>query len=157
MITIRNIKISDLKHLRKLIKDCHPLGFHTLYTYWVLAYHFKELTFVAEENGNLVGYISGLESKRFKNTWFIWQIGVIPSFRGSGLSQKLLKHFFEKAKENYIRYIQVTIDPNNLASLKCFKRFVRKSNFQMNKIDELHLIDEFEKHETYEDIYVIEI
>ena len=157
MITIRNIELSDLKHIRKLIKICHPLGFHTLYTYWVLAYHFQDLTFVAEENNNLVGYISGIESKQFKNTWFIWQIGVIPLFRGSGLSQNLLNHFFKKAKKNRIRYVQVTIDPNNTPSLKCFKKFVENSKFKMSKIDEMHIIDEFERYETYEDIYVIEI
>ena len=155
MIIIRNIKICDLKNIRELIKKCFPLDFHTLYTYWVLAYHFQEFCFVAEKKNELIGYISGLVSNRKDNTAFIWQIGVTPEYRGTGLSQKLLYHFFDSVQKNHIKYVQVSIDPKNIASLKCFRKFVQATNRTMRKIDELHLKDVFEEFETYEDIYEI--
>ena len=152
---IRQVVEHDLKKIRAFVKANHPLGFHTLYTYWVLYSQFKQLWHVCEINNNLVGFISGIKSLSENSTALIWQIGVERDMRGKGISKMLIDEFIKSCKSLDIEYGLVTIDPQNKASLGLFESyFLNHSNFEI--YGNLSLNDEFGLDE-YEEIYKFKI
>jgi len=158
MITIHKIKLKDLEHIRDFIKKCKPLGFHTLYTYWVLAYHCNDFCFVArEENDEIIGFISAIVSQKHKNSIFLWQIGVLQKYRSTGLSHQLIDKLFQISSEKGFKSIQLSIDPDNKASFNLFKKYAESINKNLVKIDNLRLSDKFSDYIEYEDIYQIVI
>jgi L-2,4-diaminobutyric acid acetyltransferase len=154
---IRNIQPEDLSKIRPLIKKCKPLGFHTLYTYWVLNYHFNDLFLISEEDSGINGIISGLLSGTKTKTAFIWQIGVDPDFRGRGISQMLIREFCKKALQLGAETIQLSIDPQNTASLNAFKKYAGSINKKLRKIDTLELYDDYSDHPDTEAVFSLEI
>ncbi|MDC7239177.1 MAG: GNAT family N-acetyltransferase [Spirochaetales bacterium] len=152
---IRNIKKSDLPEIRKLVAACHPLGFHTLYTYWVLQHHFGDLCFVSEEEGRLAGLITGLVSGSEGDTAFLWQIGVRPDFQGQGIAGHLVDCFASAVRNKGLGRIQLSIDPENPVSIKTFESFARKEGLVFRKIERISLSDEFSDYPEEEDLYEI--
>jgi len=147
MVVIRNIKEQDLKKIRSLVKECYPLGFHTLYTYWVISYYFSSLTFVLEDEGTIVGFISGIMSVDKPATAFIWQIGLKSSYRNKGYAQALIDKFVTSAQSLGASKVQFTIDPENTASLKAFHKYANKRGFKIEKKGILRLKDKFSEKE----------
>jgi len=150
---IRPIKQQDLSEIRSLVKGCAPLGFHSLYSYWVLNYHFNDLFLVAEEEHELTGFICGLISGRDPDTAFIWQIGVHNRCRGRGVSQKLIGEFFNRAQGRGIKTFLVSIDRANSASLAAFRKYADSIDRKWTKIDSLSLEDSFSEHPDQEDLF----
>ncbi len=148
---IRCIEEKDLPQIRDFVSSCPPLGVHTLYTYWVLLHCFGDLCFISEEEGRINGIITGVASAQEPDCAFLWQIGIAGSERGKGLSRKLIESFFEAAGQKGIRRIQLTIDPENTASLKTFRRW----GGELRKIDSISLFDQFSKESENEDLYEI--
>ena len=155
---IHNIQLNDLEYIRAFIKKCDFLGVQSLYTYWILAYHFSDFCFVAkEEHNEIVGFISAINSKKYRNSIFLFQIGILQKYRSTGLSHQLVDKLFKISLEKGFTKIQLSIDPDNKASLKFFKKYAKSINRTLLKIDNLKLNDEFSNHIEYEDIYEIEL
>jgi ribosomal protein S18 acetylase RimI-like enzyme len=56
--------------------------------------HFRDSSFVAEEEGELAGFLCGFRSQTFENEAYIHFVGVDPGRRGSGLGRQLYERFF---------------------------------------------------------------
>jgi len=56
--------------------------------------HFRDTSFVAEEDGELAGFLCGFRSQTFADEAYCHFVGVDPSRRGSGLGRTLYEHFF---------------------------------------------------------------
>jgi GNAT superfamily N-acetyltransferase len=66
--------------------------------------------FVAESDGQLVGYVSGLKMDQFyrQSRWFeIDNLGVIEALRGQGIGKQLLNHAFTFAKDHGYQKVHV--------------------------------------------------
>jgi L-2,4-diaminobutyric acid acetyltransferase len=96
---IRTCTPGDIQQVRHFVGQCKPLGVHTGYTYWVLFHNFSETCFVIEEEGKIVGYVSGMKSGTLPDVFFVWQIGVAEEMRGKGYSYLLLEEILEAAKK----------------------------------------------------------
>ncbi|MGB1799832.1 MAG: GNAT family N-acetyltransferase [Gammaproteobacteria bacterium] len=155
-MNIRHVTEEDLGKIRAFVKDNPPLGFHTLYTYWVLYSQFGRLWHICEENGNIVGFISGIKSVSEPSTVLIWQIGVSKNIRGKGVSTALIDEFLSSCKQLGIENGLVTIDPSNKVSLGLFQSYFNKYS-SFNVCGSLSLSDEFCKDDEYEDIYTFKI
>jgi hypothetical protein len=59
----------DSETLFNLAKNNPPLDVHTPYTYWVIAKYFSDTSFILEQNGVPIGFITALETPEFI---FIW-------------------------------------------------------------------------------------
>jgi len=151
-MTIRQASESDLSKIRAFVKKNPPLGFHSLYTYWVLCSQFNKLWFVFEEDKEILGFIAGVKNLSSVPTALIWQIGVDERMRGEGVSRQLIDAFLASCRELHIEKGLVTIDPENKSSLGLFQSyFTKHSNFE--RCGSLDLSDEFSEVNEYEDIY----
>jgi ribosomal protein S18 acetylase RimI-like enzyme len=56
--------------------------------------HFRQTSFVAEDNGNLVGFLTGFISQTFPEEAYIHFAGVHPEFRRRSVGRALYERFF---------------------------------------------------------------
>ena len=154
---IRTVTDTDLPRIREFITRCEPLGFHTLFTYWVLGSHFTDLFLICEEGSRIQGLITGLVSSTCDNTAFVWQLGVSPESRRQGVAQSLISEFCSRASKLGAGHIQVTIEPDNLASLGAFTKYAQSIGRELRRIDTLELNDEYASTPIHEIVYSLDI
>lgn len=56
--------------------------------------HFRDTSFVAEEDGELLGFLCGFRSQTFPDEAYVHFVGVSPAGRGRGVGRALYERFF---------------------------------------------------------------
>ncbi len=56
----------------------------------------KEMFYVAEIDGEVVGFLTG---EKLRNIGFLWEIGVFPKFRSHGIGSMLLNKFIDECNK----------------------------------------------------------
>jgi ribosomal protein S18 acetylase RimI-like enzyme len=84
--------------------------------------YFADYCFIAEENEQIIGFVLGIVPQSFKDTYFLWDIGVAPSYRGQGIGGKLVREAENELRKMGFKRIELTIDPVNLQSQKLFEK-----------------------------------
>lgn len=151
--SIRSVTGADASVLHLLATQCPPLDVHTPYTYWVLTHMFSDGCFVAEVDGDSVGFVTTV---RKGTVAFLWQIGVRETHRGTGLSTRLIAQVVSWARTHNITTIQLSIDPGNEASTMAFRSFCSAHGLVMRQIGKLDLTVEADPtFAEHEDIFEI--
>lgn len=151
-IAIRPVSETDAVLLHRLAVLCPPLDVHTHYTYWVLCHLSGNGCFVAEDDGVPVGFTTSL---RDGDSIFLWQIGILPSHRGTGLSSRLIGAVVEHAGAQGVAELQFSIDPSNVASRAAFAAFAEGTQSSLTRIGSVDLHDD--DLDEVEDLYRIEL
>ena len=152
-MNIRSIKEEDISEVRKLIDYCKPLDLHTPFTYWILAKYFNNTCLVLEDKDHIVGYVGGMKSTSNEDVFYLWQIGLMPEYRGTNCFQLLLDEAIKAAKLMGCRVLQFSALSDNLQSIGAFSSYARKKSVILTKKDSLKFYDELEDEEFLEDIY----
>jgi predicted GNAT superfamily acetyltransferase len=79
--------------------------------------HFRETSFVAERDGELVGFLVGFLSQSEPEDAYVHFVGVSPAERGSGLGRELYERFFAAARAAGRTRVSCVTSPANEASL----------------------------------------
>ena len=87
---MREPRQEDAVAVHDLIGRCEPLDENSLYCNLLQCRHFAETCVVAENDGGVVGFVSGYIPPRTSNTIFVWQVAVDETARGTGLGKKML-------------------------------------------------------------------
>ncbi len=128
---VRNIQEGDSAAVLKLIEKCRPyVAPYNVYAYWILENYYSSTCIVAEENNNIIGFVSGMPSLD-KGSIFIWQICVHSDYRGKGISVLLLDTLIKKAKELEFKKIELSISDSNDISQSLFKSYANRNNFDL--------------------------
>lgn len=115
-----------------LIGRCPPLDTNSLYCNLLQCTHFNDTSIAVEnDEGTIVGFISGYMPPAQADTLFVWQVAVDDSARGQGLAGRMLKALVERDECAECRYMQTTITPDNKASWALFEGFARKMNTEV--------------------------
>jgi len=154
---IRNCNVGDLESIKKLVEQSKPLILHTTYTYWVLFYFFNDSCFVMEDKSKFVGFVSGMKSTALKDTFFVWQIGIILEYRGKGRASELLEKIVSRAKEMNCKKIQFSIEPDNELSYNLFSSFAKAKGLTVERVDEVKYLDFVSKEKVFENHYEIKL
>jgi ribosomal protein S18 acetylase RimI-like enzyme len=91
--------------------------------------HFRETSFVAEEDGELAGFLCGFRSQTYDDEAYVHFVGVDPSRRGDGLGRVLYERFFEAVRPRTI--VRAVTSPVNERSVA----FHRAIGFEVEKVD----------------------
>ena len=78
--------------------------------------------FVAENNGEIIGFTLAHETLPFRGTLYIRYVGINPAYQGKGIGFLLLKKVIERAKDTNIRTIRSLINTDNPASIKLHEK-----------------------------------
>lgn len=145
---IRNLSTDDIDKIRQFVYLCKPLTLHTPYTYWVLGMYFSDSCFILEHKGRIIGYVSGIKTTAFTDTFFLWQIGIEEKYREKTYAQRLIGKVVEVAKKQKCKFLQFTIEADNKISLQTFISFAAKNDITMEKLEKAKYYDSLsEKHE----------
>jgi predicted GNAT superfamily acetyltransferase len=92
--------------------------------------HFRDTSFVAEEDGRLAGFLCGFRSQTFDDEAYIHFVGVDQAQRGSGLGRELYERFFEAVRPRTV--VRAVTSPVNESSVA----FHRALGFEVERVDE---------------------
>jgi ribosomal protein S18 acetylase RimI-like enzyme len=92
--------------------------------------HFRDTSFVAEEDGRVVGFLCGFRSQTFPDEAYIHFVGVAPERRGRGLGRELYERFFAAVAPRAV--VRAVTSPANERSVA----FHRALGFEVERIDE---------------------
>jgi len=112
----------DFLKLYDFVLDCPPLESYPEHFYKIILRYFPKTTVFLRNKNLIVGFVFGIPSQKDKDLIFLWQIGIDKNMRGSSVSKNLIKEFEKKVKENGFKKIELTIDPENIASKKFFEK-----------------------------------
>ena len=98
--------------------------------------HFRQTSFVAEEDGELLGFLNGFLSQSSPDEAYIHFVGVRPDRRGGGLARELYERFFVVARANGRSLVRSVTSPMNDGSIA----FHRALGFDVERGDEYLLL-----------------
>lgn len=112
--------------LWRVVKAAGTLELNSPYFYALFATDFGDTCLIAEHDGNPIGAVIGYRPPREPEAAFVWQIGILPSYRGGGLGVKMLTAWFDLPANRCCRWLTATIAADNAASQALFHRFARE-------------------------------
>jgi ribosomal protein S18 acetylase RimI-like enzyme len=90
--------------------------------------HFRDTSFVADEDGELAGFLCGFRSQTFDDEAYIHFVGIDPSRRGSGLGRLLYERFFDAiAPRTVVRAVTSPVNERSVA-------FHRALGFEVERV-----------------------
>jgi ribosomal protein S18 acetylase RimI-like enzyme len=84
--------------------------------------HFRDTSFVAEESGELVGFLCGFLSQTYPDQAYVHFIGVRPEQRGGGLGSELYERFFAAVRAAGREVVRCITSPRNESSIAFHRR-----------------------------------
>ncbi len=96
--------------------------------------HFEGTSFVAEEDGELVGFLVGFLSQTRPDEAYIHFVGVSPGQRGSGLGRELYERFFAEARAHGRSVVRCVTSPANEGSVS----FHEALGFEVDRVAEAY-------------------
>ena len=130
-INIREMTIDDLPLVFHLGERLFTREVPNLYRNWdeyeVLGTYYDdpEYCLVAEQTGEVVGFVLGTTIEKPRSAWkygyLIW-MGVSPEQQGNGIGERLFSRFQEVMLEEGVRMILMDTEANNNAALNFFKK-----------------------------------
>lgn len=123
--TIRAATVEDGGAIWRLVKESQVLDVNSSYAYLFWCKHFGHTSVVAEADGEIVGFVTGLRPPRQPEVIFVWQVAVHSSMRGRGLAGKLLRALTELPGCDGVTHMETTVTPSNAPSRALFRSFGR--------------------------------
>ena len=121
MPKIRKSKADDRLFLQKLEEECFAP--HRRFSLSSLRHSLKSPTqdvYIIEVNDVQVGSATVF---RFRKTWRIYSIAILPSFRHQSLGRTLLYHIIDQAKIANVEKISLEVDCQDLATINRYRSF----------------------------------
>ncbi|WP_192037044.1 diaminobutyrate acetyltransferase [Halomonas sp. YLGW01] len=130
---IRKPNPDDGWGIYELVKSCPPLDVNSAYAYLLLATQFRDTCAVAtNEEGEIVGFVSGYVKSNAPDTYFLWQVAVGEKARGTGLARRLVEAVMSRPELTDVRHLETTITPDNAASWGLFTRLADRWQAPLN-------------------------
>jgi ribosomal protein S18 acetylase RimI-like enzyme len=79
--------------------------------------HFRDTSFVAEQEGKIIGFLIGFLSQTFSDQAYIHFIGIHPEHRRTGVGRSLYGQFFRAIEIHGRRVVRCVTSPVNKGSI----------------------------------------
>lgn len=120
-VSIRRAREKDYRDVHRFVSRCPPLECYPEHVYKILFRYQGDSCFIARTGDTIVGFVTLLACRDRRDTFFLWQIGVVPAVRGKGIGRRILREAVRRVRRKGCRRIEVTIEPENQPSLKLFR------------------------------------
>jgi ribosomal protein S18 acetylase RimI-like enzyme len=80
--------------------------------------HFRDTSFIAEVDGEIIGFLVGFLSQTYPEEAYVHFLGVHPNFRKQGVALTLYEHFFNEVRQrgrNTVRLVTATVNKESIA------------------------------------------
>ncbi|WP_283152543.1 GNAT family N-acetyltransferase [Guptibacillus hwajinpoensis] len=116
-MNIRHVKQSDYYVISPLINEWWNGGQMIDKLPKMFFDHFTNTSFIAEENGEIAGFLIGFLSQTHLEEGYIHIAGVHPSYRGSHIGRQLYESFFQTMKAYGRSLVRCVTSPDNKNSI----------------------------------------
>lgn len=106
------------------LADESSLDSNSPYAYIMWGDHFGGTSRVARDAAGVVGFVMAFRPPEKHDALFVWQVGVAPRARKTGLATRLIEEVWEA--NDGLRYLESTVTPNNVASERLFRSFAER-------------------------------
>lgn len=124
-VAVRGAIIDDGALLWELARDAGGVDLNTPYAYMMKCRNFHETCAVAEVFGTPAGFVTAHRVPKRPQVLFVWQVAVLPEFRGLGIGQRLLEGVADLPACTGVRTLEATVTPSNKASEALFTAFAK--------------------------------
>lgn len=125
---LREPRIIDGAAIHRLVRACPPLDLNSPYAYLLLCAHHAGSCVLAEQDGEITGFVSAYRIPDQADTVFIWQVVVAAAARGQGLALRMLEHLLARPALAGCRWLETTVTPSNAASRRVFETLATRLN-----------------------------
>ncbi|UOE56100.1 GNAT family N-acetyltransferase [Cytobacillus oceanisediminis] len=118
---IRNVKSSDYYVISPLINEWwggRPMSDKLPKLFFD---HFDNTSFIAEKDGQIIGFLIGFLSQSNTDVAYIHFVGVNPDFRRIQIGKQLYNEFFKVVKMNNRNVVRAVTSPVNKDSIAGFQ------------------------------------
>lgn len=119
---------SDGQRIWNLVRQDSTLELNSAYCYVLMCSHFATSGVIAEEDGELAGFITAYRPPSDPDAIFVWQVGVSDSMRGQGLGSALLDFVVNRPGNLTATHLTATVSEDNVPSQKLFASFARRQS-----------------------------
>lgn len=120
-IQIRNVKEIDFLDIMKVAIECEPIPIERDSIYHCLTRYFANTCFVAEKEGQIIGFILGWISQVDNTIAYVHNICVIPKNRKNKIASSLYDRFIRAVKDNGCDRIFLIAGSTNKISINFHK------------------------------------
>lgn len=150
----RQPSVDDGEPIHRVVRESGVLDVNSCYLYLLLSTEFRDTCVVAEreEDGRIMGFVTGFRPPAKAGTVFLWQVGVDEAARGQGLGRALVEAFLEAPGCREATTLETTISPSNEASQGLFRAVARGRDAEVSVhpyFDEQHFPPGHEAEELY--------
>ncbi|MHA6298239.1 diaminobutyrate acetyltransferase [Devosia sp. CAU 1758] len=132
---IRSPESTDGAKVWSLIQATESLDDNSLYANLLQCTHFASTCALAEQDGAVVGWVSGHILPEAPDTLFIWQVCVSDAARGQGLGRRLIGDVLARPACRNVKTLQCTITEDNEPSWALFTSIARRLGAQLRQIE----------------------
>lgn len=130
-MAIRKPRAEDGAQLHQLVAQSDEVDDNSCYLYLLLCQDFADTCVVAEQEGKIVGFVTGYVPPQRPSSLFVWQVVVAPEARRQGLARRMLEALIAQFPGEYLEYVEATITPDNLPSRGLFEALARSRDTQI--------------------------
>lgn len=116
-----------------MVKAIGTLELNSAYLYLLMATDFGQHCLIAEHENKAAGVVIGYRPPRDPSEAFVWQVGVLPEFRGQSLGLQMLQAWKELPANHDARWVTATVDPDNRSSRALFGALARQWNVPLDE------------------------
>jgi L-2,4-diaminobutyric acid acetyltransferase len=127
-LILRTPGLADAAGIRRIVRDSGVLDPNSAYCYLLLCRDFRDTCLVAVHDNEVVGFVTAYQPPQRPNVLFVWQIGVHPSQRQSGLARAMLRSLLSLPACRQISTLEATVTPSNHASRRLFQSLASALN-----------------------------
>ncbi|MFG6149234.1 GNAT family N-acetyltransferase [Halobacillus sp. B23F22_1] len=114
---IRNVTADDYGVISPLINDWWGGRTMAAMLPKLFFIHFRETSFVAEENGKIIGFLIAFYSQTYNDEAYVHFVGVDPAYRRKDIARKLYGEFFNVVKQSGRSIVRAVTSPINKTSI----------------------------------------
>jgi len=119
--------------LYEIVSKCPPLDLNSKYAYFLIGEHFSKTSIVVTDGQDIIAMTSAYVNPQKEDTLFIWQVAVLPEYRGMNLGHKMINEILKRPLLKKIKYLETTITEKNTASKKVFLNLAKNLNCHIKK------------------------
>lgn len=134
-ISFRKPVAADGPAITALIAASPPLDGNSAYCNLLQCSHFADFCVIAQDGGEIVGWVSAYRPPSEPDSLFVWQIAVARKARGQKLAQRMMDALLERPAVRGVREMITTITADNRASWALFEGVARRLGAGLQKTE----------------------
>ncbi|WP_238889025.1 diaminobutyrate acetyltransferase [Mycobacterium sp. IDR2000157661] len=115
--------------MRQLAEATEVLDVNSTYAYLLWATDFAGTSIVADDDGELCGFITGYHPPTRPEVLFVWQVAVGPAAQGRGVAAAMLDGLVARVRSDRRGHpvtVEATVTPSNRQSRRFFTSFAER-------------------------------